>query len=62
MENIQKTDKERTRPDKEQKGKLEKQQDDWGKEDAVHTRALYKLLYINIKLKPTTCLKNSLLT
>lgn len=60
MENIQKTDEERKRPDKEQKGNFKNGR--MTEEDAGYIRALYKLLYINIKFKPTTCLKNSLLT
>lgn len=48
MENIQKTD-ERKRPDKEQKGNLKNGR--MTEQDAGYTRALYKLLYINIKLE-----------
>lgn len=49
MENKQKTDKERKRPDKEQKGNLKNGR--MTEQDAGYTRALYKLLYINIKLE-----------
>lgn len=49
MENKQKTDKERKRPDKEQKGSLKNGR--MTEQDAGYTRALYKLLYINIKLE-----------
>lgn len=49
MENKQKTDEERKRPDKEQKGSLKNGR--MTEQDAGYTRALYKLLYINIKLE-----------